>query len=46
MKKVWDRNERLRLSVLDRWKKNSRVVEELRAELIRFGMEDIDFEEY
>ena len=27
-------------------KKNSRVVEELRAELIRFGKEDIEFEEW
>ena len=44
MKKIWDRNERLRGSVLDRWYKNSRVVEELRAKLRRFGIEDIEFE--
>ena len=46
MKKVWDRNERLRGSVMDRWYKNSRVVEELRVELRRFGIEDIEFEEW
>ena len=42
--KVCDRNERL--SVLESWRNKSRVVEELRGDLNRFAIGDIEFEEW
>lgn len=45
VKKVLDRNERLRDSIVERWDKGCEVLEEVKSQLRKRGIEEVDLDE-